>query len=236
MADVNDPKAMLARLEHAIELFRTKHICDGWKMDEAGAERSLRYFRAGCPDDDDEWGATIAFISSHGLSFDWICGGDVSSMICMLASRSRQAMQAPDPIFAAIEAHKRAYAALDACLGRKSKLEEQFMDAVADMQDKIERYHQLKALEAADPEWCALEKQTLELHDAEEETILGMIEDRPHTLAGAAALLRHVVDQERRGNEWPRGLQEEETGFDNEDWATFLHRNIAEVIEAAARA
>jgi hypothetical protein len=24
------------------------------------------------------------------------------------------------------------------------------------------------------------------------------------------------------------------TGFDNEDWVTFLHRNVAETIEAAA--
>jgi hypothetical protein len=34
---------------------------------------------------------------------------------------------------------------------------------------------------------------------------------------GAAALLRHVVAQERLGNEWPGGLYDEETDFDNED-------------------
>lgn len=93
MAAANDPKAELARLEQAVELLRTRHVCEGWKMDEAGAERALRYFRQGCPDNDEEWSATIAFLSSHGLSLDWICGGDVSSMICMLASHSGRATE-----------------------------------------------------------------------------------------------------------------------------------------------
>jgi hypothetical protein len=61
----------------AVELLRTRYVCEGWKMNEAGAERALRYFRAGCPDDDEEWGATLFFISSHGLSHDWISRGDL---------------------------------------------------------------------------------------------------------------------------------------------------------------
>lgn len=93
IAGVNDKKAdELARLEQAIDLLRTRHISDGWKMDEVGAEQALRYFRAGCPDDDVEWAATLHFISSHGLSLDWICDGNVSSMICTLAAASRQAV------------------------------------------------------------------------------------------------------------------------------------------------
>jgi hypothetical protein len=110
------PGAGLARLEQAVELLRTRYVCEGWKIDEAGAERALRYFRAGCPDDDDEWGATLSFIGSHGLSFDWICCGDVGSMICTLARLSdrAKAIVPADPIFAAIERHRQYEAACGA--------------------------------------------------------------------------------------------------------------------------
>ncbi len=85
-ADRN-PKVELARLEQAVEIIRTRQVCGGWKMDEVGAERALRYFRAGCPEDqEEEWHATVMFISSHGLSSDWICDGDVAPMMCRLAS------------------------------------------------------------------------------------------------------------------------------------------------------
>jgi hypothetical protein len=235
---LKSPEAQLARLERAIELLRTAHVCEGWQMDEAAAERALRYFRRGLPDDEKEWRAAVSFISLHGLSFDWILDGDVRVMVCECSGRSPRAKSsaATDPIFGAIEAHKKAYAALDACLTRKGVLEDRLFGAVRHlMNDLPERYRQLKALQAADPEWVALEMEKAELREAEDETIISMIEVRPRTLAGAAALLRHVVAQERLGNEWPRGLEDSEMEFDNEDWVTFLHRNIAEVIEEAAR-
>jgi hypothetical protein len=145
------------------------------------------------------------------------------------------ASQDPDPIFAAIEAHKKAYAELSALLDRHSDLEERLAAEVEHLRhDPPERYRQLKALQAATPEWTASERELDIFHAAETEAVCGMIEVRPSTLAGAAALMRYVVEQERIGNEWPTGLEDAETGFDNEDWVTFLHRNVAETIEAAA--
>jgi hypothetical protein len=142
-----------------------------------------------------------------------------------------------DPIFAVIDAHRKAYAALDSCLTRHGDIEQQLADAVDHLRhDRMERYRELKALQAATPEWVALEQEVEDLHRAEQDATIGLIEVRPATLAGAGALMRYVVEQERLGNEWPGGLEDTETGFDNEDWATFLHRNIAEVIEAAAQA
>ena len=86
-----DPAAMLARAEQMVDLLRTRYIREGWKVDEEGAERTLRYFRriaAGGPDDDWEWETVVNFISNHGQSLDWIIRGDHGGMICMLAARS----------------------------------------------------------------------------------------------------------------------------------------------------
>ena len=42
---VVDHRAILARVEEIIDLLRTRHIRDGWQMDEEGASRALAYFR-----------------------------------------------------------------------------------------------------------------------------------------------------------------------------------------------
>jgi hypothetical protein len=96
--EVADYSAMLKRAEYCIECLRTRYICDGCKVHEEGAERVLRYFRsqaAGEPDNAEEWQAIIDFFCSHGQSLDWILSGDPCGLI-------------NDPIFAAIEDHKRA--------------------------------------------------------------------------------------------------------------------------------
>ena len=40
-----DHKGILAYVEQIVDLLRTRYICDGWKMDEDGAARTLDYFR-----------------------------------------------------------------------------------------------------------------------------------------------------------------------------------------------
>lgn len=109
----------LARVEQMIHLLRTCHIRDGWKLDEAAAERVLRFFRTSVqfpttheeqPGYDDDWMFVIRFISDHGQSFDWLLAGDVGGMICRAASRSRAAAKLiVDPIVAAIEEHRTAF-------------------------------------------------------------------------------------------------------------------------------
>lgn len=111
LCEPNSTEAELARLEQALGVLRTRAVCEGWTLDEAGADHALSYFRDGCPDDDARWGRTIKFIGSHGLSFDWILFGDPSTMIAGLAASSARAKTLAaktDPIFAEIEAHRRA--------------------------------------------------------------------------------------------------------------------------------
>jgi hypothetical protein len=45
MTEKIDHRAILARVEQIIDLLRTCYVRDGWKLDEEGAERTLRYFR-----------------------------------------------------------------------------------------------------------------------------------------------------------------------------------------------
>jgi hypothetical protein len=91
--------AMLRRAEHCVECLRTRYVCDGWKMDEEAAERTLQYFRSqaeGQPENDEEWQAAVDFIGSHGQSLDWILRGEPGVMICGAASQSDRANGAAD--------------------------------------------------------------------------------------------------------------------------------------------
>jgi hypothetical protein len=76
----------------AIHILRTRFVRNDFKLDEAAAARAVAYFDAGCPEDDSaEWGATIDFFRTHGISFDWIAYGDPTTMICATASARQTA-------------------------------------------------------------------------------------------------------------------------------------------------
>jgi hypothetical protein len=230
LACEGDPKAEVARLEQAVELLRTKYICEGWMMDEAGAERALRYFRSGCPDDDEEWAATLAFISSHGLSLDWICDGDVSPMICSLASHSRQATHDKivdtDPIYAAIGAHREASTAFENCITEHGRLE---VELPKERRKSSVDVHGEKIVESDDPRWIQNERDLMALSEAETDAAIKLIDEQPTTFEGALALLRYTVEVERSGREWPAGLVDEDNTNPHalgKDWSFYLHKSI----------
>lgn len=78
-----------------MDLLRTRHVREGWKIDEPAAERALEYFRksaADGSDDDDLREAAIEFLSSHGHNLDWVFDGKPGGMICILAHHSRRAI------------------------------------------------------------------------------------------------------------------------------------------------
>lgn len=86
--------ATLARAEEVVELLRTRYVRKGWQIDEAAAERALKYFRKSAADgsDDDELReAAIEFLSSHGQSLDWVFDGNPVGMICDCAKHSKRA-------------------------------------------------------------------------------------------------------------------------------------------------
>jgi hypothetical protein len=63
--------ASVARAEEIVSLLRERYTCDGWKIDDAGAELALAYCRAYAADGSDPGEERIAafdFIASHGQS------------------------------------------------------------------------------------------------------------------------------------------------------------------------
>jgi hypothetical protein len=83
--------AILARVEQIIDLLRTRHVREGWRLDEEGAARTLRYFRHcadGGRDNMAEWGAATDFLYRNGQSLDWVILGNPGGMICHAAAQS----------------------------------------------------------------------------------------------------------------------------------------------------
>jgi len=206
-------------------VLRTRHVCEGWTMDEAAAERALSYFRKGCPDDDDEWSATVYFIASHGLSFEWIHYGDPSVMIAQSASLSRQAAaHGTDPIFAAIEAHKATRAHVKTVLDAHTILEtelprERRCSNVDAWEETI--------VETDDPRWIECERAVMRAWDAEEEAAIALVCIQPTTRAGFLALIDHAVAYDTDGHGWPSGVGLiDDDGKRIRDWHQFLLENL----------
>jgi len=136
---VIDHRAILARVEEIIDLLRTRHIRDGWKMDEEGATRALAYFRRHVDgprvkdedEDTSQYYQAVEFFRSHGQSLDWIHDGNPSGMICTLAFHSQQANASAEPQDDA------------ALLAMEEKIFEQHA-AAATYRDEIIRLHNIR--------------------------------------------------------------------------------------------
>jgi hypothetical protein len=113
MTELIDHRAILARVEQILDLLRTCHVRDGWRLDEEGAERTLRYFRHradGGQDDDryHELRAANEFLYRNGQSLDWVFVGDPRGMICNAAAQSA----GTDPIPTAPRQRRRQFQAI----------------------------------------------------------------------------------------------------------------------------
>lgn len=100
VAQAASPSAALARTEQVIAVLRSRYVRDNWMIEENDAEQALAYMRnyaAGKAEDDDHGNAVmVGFFGSHGQSLDWIFRGDVSGMICQLATQSTRAAVVAD--------------------------------------------------------------------------------------------------------------------------------------------
>jgi hypothetical protein len=85
MAAAFDYNAILARFEYAIDSLHA----NGHRVDKAGAERALDYLTArasGAEYDEKARSATVDFMITQGLCFEWILNGNVGPMIGCTAS------------------------------------------------------------------------------------------------------------------------------------------------------
>jgi hypothetical protein len=222
----NDLVSPVSRLEQAIETLRTRYVCDGWKLDEEGAESALRYYRAGCPDDDEQWGKALYFLASHNLSIDWIDRGEVAALICQVASQSRAALRGAataDPIFAAIEAHKAAAAGTEAVQRRMGALEDELqakgrLQTERRLEDERRRGEEIEA---------ALDQA----HHDEQAAAYALLNVDPTTLAGVIALLTYATeyDDATYGMGWPNDIEAEDLS-NTRTWQYFVIANLTDIL------
>jgi hypothetical protein len=82
--------AVVARAEQIVDLLRTRHVCEGWALDEGRAEQfqqNIRRLDIEAEDVDIEQQIND-WVIDHGQSFDWIFRGDHGVMICGAAAGS----------------------------------------------------------------------------------------------------------------------------------------------------
>lgn len=134
----------------------------------------------------------------------------------------------PDPAFAAIAAHKAAYARLDTACRCVSRLERQVPAARRKEWYAEDRGTNVGAND--DPRWKAAMTNYWAAFDAETQTAWALARAQPAGLAGASALLRHAYEFEAGGDDWP-GEPEEDDG---DEWSLTFHRSLAAALEALA--
>jgi len=110
------------------------------------------------------------------------------------------AEQAPDPILAAIEAHKAAHAKLVSWVDRHCKLENELPEerrrsSITASDEEI--------VETDDRRWIEAERQVGLTGDAEVEAAYALIETIPTTRFGMLALLEHAIIHDTDGHAWP---------------------------------
>jgi hypothetical protein len=83
-----------------------------------------------------------------------------------------------------------------------------------------------RIVETDDPRWIAAERAVSECSENETAASIMLINVKPTTLTGAAALLEYVAQHERRGDAWPDEL------VDDDDLATSFFRELCQNIAA----
>ena len=140
-------------------------------------------------------------------------------------------MDAGDPIIAAIETHRRAYAETCAAYEHRNAVEDEV---------------RLPAGEAeSDPQWIAADDAAGEALAVQDDLALKLLETQPTTIAGAAALLNYYVDAvattqpeivfpELDGNRRP--FESKSIDEPRRDFAYFIVRNVAAALSKMAAA
>ena len=131
-----------------------------------------------------------------------------------------------DPVFAAIAAHKAAYARLDQACLHVSRLEETIPEDRRQEWFDGDREQGIGTND--DPRWTAALTAQRATFNAETQTAWALAHARPAGLAGAAALLRHAGEFEAGGCGWPCDPENE----DGDKWTIIFHHSLAAALEA----
>jgi hypothetical protein len=157
-------------------------------------------------------------------------GGTVLAMATTHPAPAIASQRVPDPILEAIETHKDAYAAFEAAVRVNFALNDELPK---ERRRSSITVWETRIVETDDPRWIAAERAVSECSENETAAAMMLINVNPTTLTGAAALLEYVA-HERRDEEWPDELEDDDgraTSFYRE-----LCQNVAAVLSQSERA
>jgi hypothetical protein len=133
-----------------------------------------------------------------------------------------------DPIYAAIEAHRRAIAAHGEAVETEMALE---VSLPEDQRQSDIKVWEEKIVETDDPRWLAVVRARWEASNSMDDLAIDLLNTEPATVAGIEALLRYFVDQEE-------GLFPEDVSHDDGSegaFGTYLVRHAADALGEIAR-
>jgi hypothetical protein len=155
----------------------------------------------------------------------------IAATLAGIAAPTLAASAPPDPVFAAIAAHKAAFARLDQACLHVSRLEGNIPKERRQEWFDEDRRQGIGADD--DPRWTAALTAQRAAFDAETQTAWALAHAQPAGLVGAAALLRHAGEFEAGGDDWPCDPEDPEDE-DGDEWTIIFHRNLAAALEAMA--
>jgi hypothetical protein len=129
----------------------------------------------------------------------------------------------PDPIFAVIEEHRTAVGAYSAAIDRRNDLEERLPSGGWDFS----------------PEWIAADRDVDVCEGEPDRAARRIIETKPTTLAGVAALLNYVASatpQTFPDYSSGEGVDDADPDDLDQPWEHYLHRMLAEAVTEIAEA
>jgi hypothetical protein len=129
----------------------------------------------------------------------------------------------PDPIFAAIEAHKAACVTMLKTLAVHSALDREL--PADKCQSSVTAWGETIVV-TDDPRWIECERAVMRSYDYETDAACSLVSIVPTTMAGVVALLQYANSADTDGEAWPRELQSDD-GSKSRSWHYFLIETVS---------
>jgi len=170
--------------------------------------------------DTGERGRGVRWFLSHAAGV--AAGGAALGMALPLPVSAGDSQRVPDPILAAIEAHKAAAAAALVAVKRNSDFENELYN-----NDRLQTERRLEDEHARQAE---IDAAIDEAHHFEQVAAYELLDVNPTTMAGVIALLTYACElDDATGLGWPEAIGlEDEPGA--RSWQYFLIQNMAEIL------
>jgi hypothetical protein len=152
-------------------------------------------------------------------------GGAAIGVALPLPGSAGESVRVPDPIYAAIEAHKAARAAVYSIIDAHQALERELP---CDKRRSSVSVWGEEIVETDDSRWIECERAVLRAWEVEDWAAVALVCIQPTTPAGFFALLEHAVAYDTDGEGWPRNLERvtDEGKRTTRDWQQFLIENL----------